>query len=83
MTLEERANAFWDFIDERYIVRRFLLMIVFSLTVHSYFWATNFASTTEKTGAEVGLIIAAVTAPISLLMGHIAALYNDGKKHGL
>ena len=73
------SKRIWDWIDSRFIVRRSLLLATFWLTAHAYFWAVEFASATEKTGAEVGLIIAAVTAPISLLMGQIAKLYNDGR----
>ena len=73
------SKRLWDWVDQRYIVRRILLLATFWLCAHSYFWAIAFASATTKTGAEVGLIIAAVTAPISLLMGQIAKLYNDGR----
>lgn len=71
--------AMWDWIDSRYIVRRALLAATFFLASDSYVWAKHFADTTDKTGAEVGLIVAAVTGPVSLLLGQIAKLYNDGK----
>jgi len=73
------SKRFWDWVDSRYIVRRALLLATFLLCAHAYFWAIEFAIETTKSGAEVGLIIAAVTAPISLLMGQIAKLYNDGR----
>jgi len=73
------SKRFWDWVDSRYIVRRTLLFGVFALCVHAYMWAITFAMTTTKSGTELGLIIAAVTAPISLLMSQIAKLYNDGR----
>ncbi len=73
------SKRFWDWVDERYIVRRLLLVFTFALTAHAYFWAIEFARVTEKTGIELGLVIAAITAPISLLMSQIARLYNDGR----
>lgn len=73
------SAAFWDWVDNRYIIRRLLLVATFALTTHSYFWAIRFAEETTKSGAELGLVIAAVTAPISLLMGTIAKIYADGR----
>jgi hypothetical protein len=73
------TGAFWDWVDNRYIIRRALLVATFALTVHAYFWAIRFAETTDKDGGELGLVIAAVTAPISLLMGTIAKIYSDGR----
>ena len=77
--LEIYLSRLWDWVDARYIVRRSLLGVTFALTAHSYFWALHFADTTEKSGAELALVIAAVTAPISMLMAQIAKLYNDGR----
>lgn len=73
------SKRFWDWVDARYIVRRLLLVFTATMCGHAYFWAVQFAETTGKAGAEVGLIVAAVTAPVSLLMAQIAKLYNDGR----
>lgn len=73
------SKRFWDWVDERYIVRRMLLGVTTWLAVDSYFWAAKFAETTGKTGAEAGLIVAAVTTPVSLLLGLIAKIYADGR----
>lgn len=73
------SKRFWDWVDSRYIVRRALLAFTTALCGHAYFWAVTFAETTTKSGAEVGLIVAAVTGPVSLLMAQVAKLYNDGR----
>lgn len=73
------SKRFWDWVDERYIVRRILLGVTTWLAIDSYFWAAHFAEATTKTGAEVGLIIAAVTGPVSLLLAQVAKLYGDGR----
>jgi hypothetical protein len=70
---------FWDWIDRRLIIRRFLTIGTFWLTVESFLWAARFAETTTKTGSDVGLIIGAVTAPISGLMGYLFKSYSDGR----
>ena len=73
------SKRFWDWVDQRYIVRRLLLGVTTWLAIDSYFWAARFAETTSKTGAEVGLIVAAVTGPVSLLLAQVAKLYGDGR----
>lgn len=73
------SKRFWDWVDTRYIVRRVLLGFTAALCGHAYFWAVTFAESTSKSGAEVGLIVAAVTGPVSLLMAQVAKLYNNGR----
>lgn len=73
------SKRFWDWVDSRYIVRRVLLAFTAVLCGHAYFWAVKFAEETTKSGAEVGLIVAAVTGPVSLLMAQVAKLYGDGR----
>lgn len=73
------SKRFWDWVDGRYVVRRLLLGVTTWLAIDSYFWAARFAETTTKPGAEVGLIVAAVTGPVSLLLAQVAKLYGDGR----
>lgn len=73
----EYLKAFLDFIDNRVVVRRIVLFITLWLTWDSYKWAALFAVTTDKAGVEVAAIIAAVTAPISVLQGFIFKVYTD------
>ena len=73
------SKRFWDWIDTRYIVRRSLLLTTAILCGHAYFWALEFATSTERTGVDIGLIVVAVTGPVTILMGQIAKLYNDGR----
>jgi hypothetical protein len=77
--LDGYLTRIWDWVDKRFVVRRSLLGVTFALTAHSYLWAIRFAETTDKSGAELALVIGAVTAPISLLMAQVAKLYNDGR----
>jgi hypothetical protein len=39
----------------------------------------HFATETAKSGAEVGLIIAAVTGPVAALQGFILKVYSDAR----
>lgn len=72
-------NTFWDWVDQRQIVRRTVLAITVYMTYEAFTWAAHFAEVTDKTGAEVGLIIAAVTGPISLLQGFVVKIYTEGR----
>ena len=69
-------NLFWDWIDDRSIIRRLSFGITIWMTYQSFQWATEFASTTTKDGAEVGLIIAAVTGPIAALQAFVTSTYS-------
>ena len=73
-------NALWDWVDDRFIIRRAGFAVMFWMTWEAYVWAAEFASTTERTGIETAAIIAAVTAPISALLGHAMTAYNAGRK---
>lgn len=77
--LATAANAMMDFIDARQIIRRSVLALTVLMTWDAYQWAARFAEHTDKTGAEVGLIIAAVTGPISVLQGFVVKVYAEGR----
>jgi hypothetical protein len=60
-------------------VRSFVLYVTVWMTWKAFVWAAVFATTTTKTGADVALIIAAVTAPISVLQGFVFKTYVDSR----
>lgn len=70
----------WDWIDHRYIVRRATLFATVWMTWRSFAWAAAFAEATDKTGIEVGAIIAAVTAPVAALQGYVFKLYAEHRE---
>lgn len=74
-----KLTQFWDFIDKRSIIRRGTLVATIWLSWLSFEWAMVFATETAKSGAEVGLIIAAVTGPIAALQGFVLKVYADGR----
>ena len=74
-----KLTEFWDFIDNRSIVRRSVLFITVYMSWLSFEWAMHFATETAKSGAEVGLIIAAVTGPVAALQGFILKVYSDAR----
>lgn len=61
-------------------VRSFVLYVTVWMTWAAFQWAAEFATTTDKAGSDVGLIIAAVTAPISVLQGFVFKVYSESRK---
>ena len=61
-------------------VRAMTMYVAMWMTWESYLWAARFADMTDRTSIEVAAIIAAVTAPISGLMGYIFRWYVEGSK---
>lgn len=72
-------NRFWDWVDTRSVVRRIVLFVTLWMTWAAFVWAAGFAETTDKSGVEVGLIIAAVTAPIAALQGFVFKVYSESR----
>lgn len=68
-----------DFVDKHHVVRRIAFFVLLFMTWESFQWAMHFAETTTKDGAEVGLIIAAVTGPVALLQKSVIELYNSSR----
>ena len=73
------VKSFLDFIDQRAVVRRLVLIATVWMTWRSFLWAAEYADQTVLSGTEAGLIIAAVTAPIAALQGFIFKVYADGR----
>lgn len=61
-------------------VRRSTLGITLWLTWESFRWASAFAEHTDKSGIETAAVIAAVTAPVSLLQASVFKTYIEGRK---
>lgn len=61
-------------------VHSFTLYITLWMTWEAFHWAGLFAIETTKTGAEVALIIGAVTAPITYLQTKAFEIYSASRK---
>lgn len=68
-----------DFIDNRQIVRRVMTLGCFWMMVDCYMWAKGYAETPGKTGADLGLVLAAILTPVTALQGFLFRVYNDGR----
>ena len=60
-------------------VRSGVLYVTVWMTWLAFDWAAGFAYGSTKTGSDIALIIAAVTAPISVLQGFVFKVYSDSR----
>ena len=69
------------FKDKNFVsVHSFTLYVTLWMTFEAYKWAGLFALGTDKQGAEVALIIGAVTAPITYLQKSVFDIYSTSRK---
>lgn len=73
-------TRFWDWIDQREVDKHLLSLGVFMGTVKVTEWAMAYAAAhPDKSGTDVGLVIAAVTGPYSLLQAACVKFYFDNR----
>lgn len=72
-------TRFWDWIDQRGIVRRIVLGMAVWMTWRATVWATAFAAASDKPGLEVAAIIAAATAPLTLFTAAVFKAYVESR----
>lgn len=69
---------FWDWIDSRAIVRRIVLFVTLWMTWRSFTWAAEYATVYQAgAGADMALLVGAVTAPIAALQGFVFKIYSE------
>lgn len=76
----DAVTALLDFIDRRRIVRRAMVVTVSIMLVDAYAWGKGFALRSTLSGADQSLVIAAVLAPITALMGFVYKLYDQSRQ---
>lgn len=74
------GERFWDWVDSRAIVRRFVLGFTLYITWYSTHAAFVFASTATYDGLGTAAIIAAILAPVAALQGFAFSAYTNVRK---
>lgn len=74
------SHGFWNWLDNRMIVRRLLLGVTMYLVIDSYAWCKSFAEHTARDGLQIAAIIAAVTGPVTVLLKFVLDNYTEGRK---
>lgn len=71
-------EQFWDFVDNRGVIRRAILGIAIWMTWRVSEWAMVFA-TNEEISMNTAAVIAAVSAPIVAFGGYVFKSYLDSR----
>lgn len=73
------AKRFWDWVDERGIVRRVVLAVAIAMTWEVTHWAMTYVGASTRPGIDLAAIIAAVTAPASMFGGYVFKSYIESR----
>lgn len=72
-------TKFWDFVDERGIIRRIVLALAIWMTWEASRWAMWWATGNARDGVEMAAVIAAVTAPITTFGAYVFKAYIESR----
>lgn len=71
-----RASQLWDFIDARDIDKHAVSLVILVGTIKVTMWAFHFSELhMDKSGAELALVVASVTAPYMALQAAAISFY--------
>jgi len=75
---KRKPHPFWDWVDERSVVSRFVLGFTLWLTWYAVEWAMRYAESHQNL-ESLGLatVIGAVTGPVTLLQGSVFKTYSE------
>jgi hypothetical protein len=77
--LDNALTRFYDWIDERGVIRRIVLGIAIWMTWEVSQWAMAFVACSQRPGIDLAAIIAAVTGPVTLFGGYVFKAYIDSR----
>lgn len=75
-------KRFWDFVDERAVVRRIAFLVVLYICFDLAMWTKEFAETSTLDGVGRAAVLASVWAPMSWLFNGVSALYTSFRGKG-
>jgi hypothetical protein len=81
-SMEKLLTDFWDWVDERMVVRRLMTIGTFLMTMWAIKWAMEFALSSPRPGADIAMIIGAVMVPVNSLLGYMFSVYTSGSATG-
>ena len=69
-----------DFVDQRAIVRRTMVLVVLWMLVDVYLWAKGYAGRAGVSGLELAAVISAMTVPVTVLQAFLFRSYDVGRR---
>lgn len=73
------TSRWWDFVDNRGIVRRIVLGIAIWMTWRAADWSMSYAEQWHTDGLQSAALVAAVQAPITMFCAAVFRHYCDGR----
>ena len=77
--LENGLTRFWDWLDNRGVIRRVVLGVAIWMTWEVSAWSMWYAVGNARPGLEIAAIIGAVTAPVAAFGGYVFKVYLDSR----
>ncbi len=74
-----KLAAFWDFVDNRGIIRRVILGVAIYMTWRVSVWSMGYAEQSAEDGVQIAAILVAVQAPVTLFAGMVFKAYIEGR----
>lgn len=77
--LDNQLTRFWDWIDTRGVIRRIVLAVAIYMTWRVSAWAMGYVEGSARPGADLALIIGAVTGPVTVFGGYVFKAYIESR----
>ena len=78
---DKAVQWFFDIIDNRKIIRRFVFIWVLWMTERTIIWSLAFAQNSPRPATEIALIIGTVFVPLNLLLGYVWKGYDSSRQN--
>lgn len=72
-------NALAQLVNKHFLIRRTAFLVLLYMTWDAFQWAMRYVESSTRDGTELGLVVAAVLAPVALLQKSIVELYNAAR----
>lgn len=77
-----RMSQAWDFVDKRDIDKHVMAWMTFGLTFYLVDWTLDYIyAHPEKSGADLGFIVAAYMVPLNLMQAAVIKWYFDARSN--
>lgn len=68
-------------LNECHLFRRIILVFVMAMVWRVTEWSFAYANAATNSGTDIAIVIAALTAPVTALMGYSFKLYSESRKN--
>jgi hypothetical protein len=80
--MEKLLIDFWDWVDNRMVIRRIMTIGTFLMTMWAIKWSMEYAFASTRPGTDIAMVIGAVMVPVNSLLGYMFSVYTSGSNTG-